>query len=426
MSDIIQGLLVASEAPHWLAKLREQGRVRWSASEQPTRKTEDWKYTSLRPLQREFAGAIPETVAIDELPDLGGIRLVFVNGYLQGNLHDLQLPAGVRLLRFADADEDQAERIQAQLGSAVRTEKHLFANLNDATLSDGLYLEIEAGVELEQAIHIVHLCGSGETAFTVNQRLLVALADNAGASVIEHFAGESSASFTNGITELLLGPGARLRHVRLHLEQGGAMHIGGVHARLQRDAQLDSFHVAFGSELKRIDLVVEHAGPGAHCDLNGVYLLRGSERVDYHSCIEHAAPNCTTDEIFRGIIGGEASAVFNGRIHIHPDAQKTRAELSNRNLLTSLGAEVNTKPELEIYADDVQCAHGTTVARPDEGMLHYLRTRGVSREEAEVMLSYGFINELVEALDNKALKDFLHPLLAQRLSRDPQLTRHIA
>ena len=148
--------------------------------------------------------------------------------------------------------------------------------------------------------------------------------------------------------------------------------------------------------------------------------------MDYHSCIEHAVPHCTTDEVFRGIIGDEARAVFNGRIHIHPDAQKTRAELSNRNLLTSASAEINTKPELEIYADDVQCAHGATVAQLDEGMMHYLRTRGVGRDEAEVMLSYGFINELVEGLDNVALKDFLHPLLARRLSRDPLLTRHLA
>ena len=148
--------------------------------------------------------------------------------------------------------------------------------------------------------------------------------------------------------------------------------------------------------------------------------------MDYHTCIEHAVPHCTTDEVFRGIIGDEARAVFNGRIHIHPDAQKTRAELSNKNLLTSASAEINTKPELEIYADDVQCAHGATVAQLDAGMLHYLRTRGVGREEAEVMLSYGFINELVEGLDNEALREFLHPILAKRLSRNPELTRHLA
>ena len=167
------------------------------------------------------------------------------------------------------------------------------------------------------------------------------------------------------------------------------MHIGGVHALLQRDSLLESFHLALGSDLKRIDVAVKFTGPGAHCDLNGIYLLRGSEHVDYHTCIEHAVPSCTTDEVFRGILGDDARGVFNGRVHIHPDAQKTRAELSNRNLLTSAGAEINTKPELEIYADDVQC-------------------------------------EVVEALEHEPLKAFLHPLLAQRLSRDPVLTRHLA
>ena len=426
MSDFIRGLLVERGGPDWLAARREAGRALWSASQKPTRKTEAWKYTSLHKLEREFVAAEPGAGITAELPDFGGERLVFVDGHLQGSASDIGLPEGVSLVRFADASASQAERIQDRLGTAVSNDQHLFANLNDATLADGLYLEIAPNAALTDPLHIVHLSTAREPAFTVNQRLLVAVGDNANATVIEHFEGESPAAFTNGITELLLGPGARLQHCRLHLEQGGAMHIGGVHARLERDSLLDSFHLALGSDLKRIDLAVEHAGPGAHCELNGIYLLRGSEHVDYHSCIEHAVPHCTTDEVFRGIIGDEARAVFNGRIHIHPDAQKTRAELSNRNLLTSASAEINTKPELEIYADDVQCAHGATVAQLDEGMMHYLRTRGVGRDEAEVMLSYGFINELVEGLDNVALKDFLHPLLARRLSRDPLLTRHLA
>jgi Fe-S cluster assembly protein SufD len=154
-------------------------------------------------------------------------------------------------------------------------------------------------------------------------------------------------------------------------------------------------------------------------------LLRKEEHVDYHTCIEHASPHCTTDEVFRGIIGDSASAVFNGRIHIHPDAQKTRAELSNRNLLTSAQAEINTKPELEIYADDVQCAHGATIAQLDPQMMHYLKTRGISSEEAEIMLSYGFINEVIDSIALKSLRDYLRPLLAKRFSRDPKLTRHL-
>jgi Fe-S cluster assembly protein SufD len=203
------------------------------------------------------------------------------------------------------------------------------------------------------------------------------------------------------------------------------MHIGGVHARLEKDSTLNSFHLALGSELKRIDIVVDHQGPGAHCEMNGIYLLRGKEHVDYHTCIEHAVPHCTSDEVFRGIIDDQASAVFNGRIHIHPDAQKTNAQLSNKNLLLSARAEVNTKPELEIYADDVQCAHGATVAQLDPETLHYLRTRGVPRDEAEVMLSYGFINEVIEKIHLEALRDFLRPLLARRFARDPSLTRHL-
>ena len=231
----------------------------------------------------------------------------------------------------------------------------------------------------------------------------------------------------------MLGPGAKLNHSRLHLESPEALHIGGLHVRLDRDATLESFHLALGGKLKRIDIVINHEGTGAHCQLDGIYLLRGNEHIDYHTCIEHAVPHCTTDETFRGIIGDKARAVFNGRIHIHPDAQKTHAQLSNKNLLTSATAEVNTKPELEIYADDVQCAHGATIAQLDDAMLHYLRTRGIPEDEALVLLSYGFINALVETQALDALRDYLKPLLADYFGATSEsaseqgsnLTRHI-
>ena len=433
MTRLMNRILEAAgdDTPEWLAEHQASGREAWAASELPSRKTEDWKYTSLHALNLEFEAAHPSAASKEELgfdyPYLGGAKLIFVDGYLREDLSRMELPEGLELVRFSEASGAQVEQIQAHLGGNVDSNKHLFAQLSDAALTDGVFVQVAPGAVVQEPLHMIWLTSTQQVPFTVNQRLLVVAGENSEASIVEHFAcAGTGTAFTNGITELVVGAGARLHHHRLHLEEAGAMHIGGVHARLERDSTLSSFHLALGSELKRVDIVVDHQGPGAHCDLNGIYLLRGQEHVDYHTCIEHAVPHCTTDEVFRGIIGDEASAVFNGRIHIHPDAQKTRAELSNRNLLTSTSAEVNTKPELEIYADDVQCAHGATVAQLDEGMMHYLRTRGVSREEAEVMLSYGFINEVVDSIRIEALKEYLQPLLAKRFSRDPKLTRHLA
>jgi Fe-S cluster assembly protein SufD len=422
----------ASSAPPWLQDWQSSGRERWSASSMPNRKTEAWKYTSLQRLQQTYVaprrGAVELAQAGVELPDFGGLRLVFINGEYCPAASAGSLPKGVSLVRFADADEQQVAQIRAHLGSAAGRDQPLFTALNDAALTEGVFLHFAAHAHVSEPLHVVWASGNQDQAFSVNQRLLAVCGEASTATLVEHFvsAGGAQRSFTNGVTELLLEPGATLYHSRLHLEESAALHIGRVHARLGQQATLHSFHLALGSELKRIDLVVDHCGQGAHSEVNGVYLPRGSEHVDYHTCIEHRVPNCTSNEVFRGIIGDDATAVFNGRIHIHPDAQKTHAQLSNRNLLTSSRAEVNTKPELEIYADDVQCAHGATVAQLDDTAVHYLRTRGVSRAEAEVMLSFGFINEVIETLHCDAVRDFLQPMLARRFARDPALVGHAA
>lgn len=432
MTDFMQQALegAASSAPRWLHEWQRGGRQRWHASSMPGRKTEAWKYTSLQRLQQNYAapqrGVVELALAGIELPDFGGYRLVFINGEYCPAASSGSLPAGASLVRFADADEQQVEQIRAHLGNITGRDEPLFTALNDAALAEGVFLQISAQARVSEPVHVVWVSGNQEQAFSVNQRLLAVCGEASTATLVEHFAsaGGSQRSFTNGVTELLLEQGATLYHSRLHLEESAAMHIGKVHVRLESQANLHSFHLALGSELKRIDLVVDHCGQGAHSEVNGVYLPRGSEHVDYHTCIEHRVPNCTSNEVFRGIVGDEASAVFNGRIHIHPDAQKTNAQLSNRNLLTSTRAEVNTKPELEIYADDVQCAHGATVAQLDETAVYYLRSRGVSRAEAEIMLSFGFINEVIETLSCDAVKDYLQPMLARRFARDPALVGH--
>lgn len=434
MSGFMQQIVAdaAQQGPQWLREVQAPARTSVQGISLPTRKVESWKYTSLGALREDYRPAIRGVTAPAELPPrlregFGGPRLVFVDGVFETTLSTLDLPAGIRVCRFADADEAGARRIAEHLDATIDARAHPFAALNSAVLDDGVLLEVDADAELEVPVECLWLTRGADHPVRVNQRLLVLAGANSKAAVIEHFAalGGAQASFCNGVTELVLESGAKLSHYRLHEESGEAIHIGGVHARLGRDAHLDAFHLALGSELKRLDIVINHAGAGAHVDLNGVYLPRGEEHIDYHTTIEHAVPHCTSDEVFRGIIADRASAVFNGRIHIHPQAQKTRAELSNKNLLTSSEAEINTKPELEIYADDVQCAHGATVAQLDEGGLHYLRTRGVSREEAEVMLSFGFINELIEGIGNDAVRDYLRTLLATRFARDTELARHL-
>ncbi|MBD3649650.1 MAG: Fe-S cluster assembly protein SufD, partial [Pseudomonadales bacterium] len=401
-----------------------------------TRKTEAWKSTNLRALERGAYLGKPEKPAETsaealrqrfEIPELGAGVVTFVNGHYSEALSD-KLPDGVELVQFSSANEKQSAMIRQQLGSLIDPDEHMFAALNDTWLADGLFLSIARDVKVDTPIQIVWLTLPQDEAFSLSHRLLVVLDEGSEATVVEHFVSDETEQncFTNSVTELLQGANSRLYHYRLHLEEENGLHIGGVHARLDRDARLDSFHLALGGILKRIDAVVNYAGEGASCSLNGVYLPRHNQHVDYHTCIEHAVPHCTTTEVFRGIVSDRARAVFNGRIHIHENAQKTRAELSNKNLLTSDKAEVDTKPELEIYADDVQCAHGAPVAQLEEEALYYLGSRGISRKEAEVMLSFGFINELVDKLPHRALGDYLRPILAALFAEDERLSRHIS
>src|SRR5690554_7625936 len=202
-----------------------------------------------------------------------------------------------------------------------------------------------------------------------------------------------------------------MQHYRINLEQEDLLHGGGVHVDLHRAALVLGLVLGQGSRLKLIDYCVNHGLQSAYLGLNGVYLPRNRQLIDYPTNVEHKVAQCTTDEVFRGIIGDSAKAVFNGRIHIHQDAQKTLAEMSNRNLLTSPNAEVNTKPELEIYADDVRCGHGATIAQLDETSIFYLQSRGVTRSEAVRMLSFGFINELLNEVPEQAIQDYLRPRL---------------
>ncbi len=409
----------------WLESLRTKAADDWLAQSWPTRKTEHWKYTPLQNLQKTILHAwgreeVPllDTLLENNLVPLSAYRLVFIDGVFDP-FNSSKLPA--EIVQFSKANEEQQTVVLKYLGKIIEGEQHLFATLSNAWLDDGVLIHVPRNKKLDKPVYIVNV--STSAAVSTNQRVLIILEENSNAEIVEHYFSADSVQqgFVNSLTEIHIGDNASLQHYRLNLEEEQAQHIGAVHVDLQRNARLRGFAIALGSNLMRIDYQLNHRGQGAELDLQGVYVPRNNQLVDYHTNICHWVPHCRSNEVFRGIVGDSAQAIFNGRIYIHPQAQKTLAELSNKNLLTSSKAEVNTKPELEIYADDVKCAHGATVSQLNTNARYYLQSRGLSRSEAEVMLSFGFINELLEQIAQPVVHDYLQPRLAALFGRDNSL-----
>jgi len=416
----------------WLAQQRDIARGDWLSGPLPTRKTETWKYTSLDVLgERDYLQSAPRVaVSADALSWIAGLdadRLVFVNGHFDATLSSVAAQSGVTAVPFSAANDEQRALIEVELGVIAAGHGNPFAALNGCWMNDGVLVCVDAGVRANRPLCVVHLQAPGVSAFSAAQRLLLILGAQSELQLIEHFlsAGGAPDNLMTGTTELRIDAGARLQHYRLQLEGEQSLHIGGIYAELQRDARFESFVIGLGSRLKRLDLRVRHLAPGSEASLNGVYLAQGTQHIDMHTTVEHESPHGTTRQVYRGIIDDAARAVFNGRIHIHPQAQKSSADLSNRNLLLSNEAEIDTKPELEIYADDVRCSHGATVSRIEEKNLYYLLTRGIGRAEAEVLLGFGFINELFGDVPIEPLRVALRDVLRAWFGRSAELTRHL-
>ena len=434
MSAGLLRLAQEAQGDDWLAALRQQGRAAWQGFSLPDRKTEQWKYTSLAALKKhDFILSEKSSAHVAVEPssmfaqDKMLARVVFIDGHFSAETSSLDnLAEGLEIFRLSEATPRQQIWLTEHVNIGINLEQHGFAALNTSTLTDGICVRVKAGTPPQHIIQVMHVSTVREQGHYHAPRTVVSLEGGCDATVVEHFIGinsniNSANYFCNALTELSIGANARLRYYRLHDDAEPALHIGGVHAHLDADSRLDSFVLLPGSELQRLDFVVNYTGQGAEAAVNGIYFPAGTQHVDLHTNIEHAVPHCTTQENFRGIVSDRARAVFNGRIHIHPQAQKTEAYLSNKNLLTSNKAEVDTKPELEIYADDVRCAHGATIAQLDTMALHYLRTRGIGQVEARRMLSFGFINELVEAIAEPWVADYCRASVLRAFATDANL-----
>jgi len=385
----------------------------------PTRKTESWKYSAKRlKLAESYPVASNDTNGSQTHTYQASYKLdcytvVISNNQLQSDLPEI---SGISLKSFADLSDSEGKQVIA--GVIAQSEHLVFANANAAYLQNGLYLNIEKNALIDKPVKVVFQHKGLGNSFP---RLFVNLESGSSLTLIEEVVSETNAidtttSLINSVCDIQVGDNAKLQYLRMNLDQAACKHLAATGIALQRDARLESYCMYLGNDLSRHDLLVKMLAPGAECDLNGICVTKDQQHIDAHTCIEHIAPNCTSNETYRCIADNKSQIVFNGRIYIHPHAQKTSGSMSNKNLLLSSEAEIDSKPELEIYADDVKCAHGTTIGQLDETELYYLQTRGIPHEQAKLMLTLGFVLEVVRATPIESIAEFWEQQLSDILS----------
>jgi len=417
----VEGLLASApegNAPAWLAALRGRGVERFRETGIPGNRVEAWRFTDLKPLRKRTyrwspePGRLVDGGAFALVPEgFGGPRLVFVDGVFAPELSGEGSSAAVSSLTAASADG----ALGGLLGSVVNLERHVFAALNTAFLSDGAVIRIPKDAAPEAPIHLLFLVSGGGEPRAVYPRTVIEAASGARVRVIEEYAGPAEAeAFTAPVTEIVVGENASVDHVKLQREGAKTVHLGTVAARLERNARFSGHSLSIGGRLVRTDVDVDLAGEGAECALNGLYAVAGRQHVDHHTYVDHASPHTVSRQLYKGVLDGRATGVFNGRVLIREGAQRIDASQTNNNLLLSDEALVNTNPELEIFADDVKARHGATIGQIDEDALFYLRSRGIDQAEARRILIQGFAGEMLERVGIEPLRDALAAFLEER------------
>ncbi len=408
--------LVASREPGWAQNRRDEGFEAFASLGFPTKKIEEWRHTNVdaiaksdfTPPERAIDIAVPD--ALVETALLGGFeahRLVFVNGRFSAELSDASaLPSGVRLVNLASAIDGDDPFVAEALGRLVDLRTAPFPALNAAFMTDGALLAIDAGVTISRPIHIVFLA-SGDGAAAIFPRNLIVAGEGASATIVESYEGVGDGYFTNAVSEISIGAGANVDHYRLQRESLGAFHTSLTQVAQGEGSVYANHSLSLGGRLVRNDINAMMGGDRVETYLNGLFVADGARHVDHHTQVDHAHPNGHSNEKYKGVLGGRATGVFRGRIHVHPDAQKTDAYQNNKNLLLTRDATVHTKPQLEIYADDVKCSHGATVGQLDEEAIFYLRSRGVGRNDARMILVRAFAGEILANIKVAALRERL-------------------
>jgi Fe-S cluster assembly protein SufD len=415
-----------TSAPEWIRRIREGGWARFEELGFPTLKHEDWRFTDVRPiaegrfLRPNGSGAEAPGAALDEygFEGLTGPRLVFVDGRFRGDLSDVgTLPEGVRVSSLAAAIAETPELVKPHLGRLTADEEEAFTALNSAFLEDGVFVHVSAGRELPGAVHAQFLTTAHADPVMTHPRTLFVVEDGAHATLIENYATlGDDAGFTNPVTEVIVGAKAVARHYLIERGNESSYSVSTLYVDQRADSDFTSHSALLGGALVRNNVFPTLNGEHCMSVLNGMYVPHGTQLHDNRMRVRHAEPNCESRQYYRGILADRAKAMFTGRIIVDEDAQKTDAVQSNKNLLLSGDALVETKPQLEIYADDVKCTHGATIGQLDDQAIFYCRARGIPEETARRLLVFAFVNEILDRMELAPVRERLSALVAERLS----------
>ncbi|MEM7048656.1 MAG: Fe-S cluster assembly protein SufD [Acidobacteriota bacterium] len=417
--------------PDSLFTLRQSALERFEQDGFPTLRTEGWRFTDIAPIRdgvfrRSTAATAGDhaAVAADALAPFvfdDAIRLVFVDGFWAPGLSQLEaLPEGAYVGSLAQAIAEMPEQVLPHLGAHANHEGHPFVAMNTAFFGDGAFVSLPAHAVLEKPVHLLYVStdtADPEATVSYPRNLLVG-GENSQMTVVETYAGLGPGRyFSCSATEVVAAPHAVIDHYKVQHESHEAFHLATLQIYQQRASNFFSHSVSTGGAITRNDVNAVLDDEGIECTLNGLYLAKGTQLVDNHMRMDHAKPNCNSYELYKGILDGRSRAVFNGLIYVHQDAQKTDAKQSNRNLLLSEGAIANSQPQLEIFADDVRCTHGSTVGQLDEEAVFYLRSRGIGEEAANSLLTYAFASDIVSRIKVEPVRRDLEEFLFTRLPR---------
>jgi len=411
----------------WLRRLREDAMSSFQKLGFPTTRDEEWRYTNTAQIAK--TGFHLPTPVFDrhKAPELANFtfseaeccQLVFVNGFYSAELSSTKcLPSGARIMSLASAIAGERAIVEPWLARLASHERNAFTALNTAFVSDGAFVYLPRGTTLDQALHLVFLSTTDGKSAASHPRNLIIVGDDCQAGIVESYAGLNQGTYlTNAVTEIVLGSGASLDHYKLQRESEESFHVATLEVRQERSSRFASHSIALGGALVRNNVNVVMNGEGGECVLNGLSATRGRQHIDNHTLIDHARPHCDSRELYKGILEDRSSGVFNGKIIVRKDAQKTNAKQTNKNLLLSEEAVVNAKPQLEILADDVKCTHGATIGHLDEEELFYTRSRGIGLEAARTLLTYAFASDILSLVKFKPIQCQIDLVLLTRLSR---------